>query len=192
MKPFTTQLDASTGVLEGAENHLQRTLSSMKGQYLDQDAYQRMLQIEDTLLYEVYEVKLTEAPGELWHGTSIVHPGKVGDEYFMTKGHFHMVLDTAEVYYCLYGYGYMMMETPHSEWAAEELSPGVILYVPPYWAHRSINVGEDDLITYFVYPGNAGHDYRSIDKRGFRKLIVENSGKPEIVDNPRWLPPDER
>jgi glucose-6-phosphate isomerase len=186
MKPFSTKLDARSGVLKGAHNHLKRTLTSMKGQYLDQDAYQRMLAREDTLLYEVYEVKVAEAPGELWHGTSIVHAGRVGDEYFMTKGHFHTVLDTAEVYYCLRGEGMMMMETPQGEWAAEELRPGVVLYVPPYWAHRSINVGKHDLVTYFVYPGNAGHDYGTIETRGFRKLVVARGGKPAILDNPRW------
>ncbi len=30
----------------------------------------------------------------------------------MTKGHFHTVLETAEIYYTLQGRGYMVMETP--------------------------------------------------------------------------------
>jgi len=53
--------------------------------------------------------------GELLHGTSIVHPGKVGNEYFMTKGHFHSVLDTAEVYYVLQGRG-MMVTANQPSW----------------------------------------------------------------------------
>ena len=40
------------------------------------------------------------------------YPGKVGDEYFMTKGHFHTILETCEVYYTLSGQGAMLMETP--------------------------------------------------------------------------------
>ncbi len=186
MKPFVTKLDATTGVLEGAHNHLTRTLTSMRGQYLDEAAYQAMLAKADSLLYEVYEVKLEPLAGELWHGTSIVHPGKVGTEYFMTKGHFHTVLDTAETYYCLHGRGYMMCETPEGECEAMPLEPGAVLYVPPRWAHRSINTGTDDLITYFVYPGDAGHNYGTIETQGFRKLVVEQGGKPVIIDNPRW------
>jgi glucose-6-phosphate isomerase len=65
--------------------------------------------------------------------------------------------------------------------------------VPPGWAHRSVNSGAAaDLVTFFVYPGHAGHDYGSIEKQGFRKLIVDRNGKPEFVDNPRWMPPQER
>jgi glucose-6-phosphate isomerase len=187
MKPFTTIFNTDTGFMQKAQNHLERKLSSMKGQYLNAEVYAEMLKKEDILLYEVFEnVDLPKLPGELYHGSSIVHPGKVGDEYFMTKGHFHQVLETAEVYYCVHGHGFMMMETPEGEWAAEELKPGVILYVPPRWAHRSINVGKDDLITFFVYPGDAGHDYGTIEVKGFRKLLVEQNGKPVVIDNPRW------
>ena len=125
--------------------------------------------------------------GELMSGMSIVHPGKVGKEYFMTKGHFHSVLDTAEIYICIKGHGYMMMEDPEGRWAAEELTPDTVLYIPGRWAHRSINTGEgEDLVTIFTYPVNAGHDYATIEAKGFRKLLVDDNGKPVIVDNPRW------
>ncbi|MCX6347731.1 MAG: glucose-6-phosphate isomerase, partial [Actinobacteria bacterium] len=125
--------------------------------------------------------------GELLQGMSIVHPGKVGNEYFMTKGHFHSILNTAEFYYCVKGNGYMMMENPEGGWAAEELLPNTVLYVPGRWAHRSINVKSDeDLITIFAYPATAGHDYATIETKGFRKLVIEKDGKPAIVDNPKW------
>jgi glucose-6-phosphate isomerase len=51
---------------------------------------------------------------------------------------------------------------------------------------------DEDLVTFFVYPGNAGHDYGSIEKQGFRKLVVERDGQAEVIDNPRWLPPEDR
>ncbi|MCB8984158.1 MAG: glucose-6-phosphate isomerase [Ardenticatenaceae bacterium] len=159
----------------------------MKGQFLDEAAYEALLNAANPLLYEVYELQRPVQPGELQHGISIVHPGKVGSEYHMTKGHFHEVLETGEVYYCLKGQGYMVMETPEGEWAVEALSPGRVLYVLPRWAHRSVNVSPDeDLITFFIYPGNAGHDYGTIEQQGFRKLIVEQEGQPAVVDNPRW------
>jgi glucose-6-phosphate isomerase len=116
-----------------------------------------------------------------------VHPGKVGDEYFMTKGHFHAVLDTAEIYYCLQGEGMMVMEMPEGDWAVEELRPGKVLYVPPRWAHRSVNTSDkEELVTFFIYPAHAGHDYGTIESQGFRKLVVERDNQPCIVDNPRW------
>lgn len=159
----------------------------MRGQYCDETAYDRLLATSDLVLYEVYGIHRPEQAGELLCGVSIVHPGKVGDEYFMTKGHFHHVADTAEVYYCRQGAGYMVMETLEGECAVEELTPGRVLYVPPYWAHRSVNTSQDeDLITFYVCPANSGHDYGTIERHGFRKLVVERDGQPTIVDNPRW------
>jgi len=87
----------------------------------------------------------------------------------------------------------MVMETPEGECSIAELRPGKVLYVPPCWAHRSVNTGAvADLVTFFVYPGHAGHDYGSIEKQGFRKLVVARDGRPVIVDNPRWTPPAQR
>jgi glucose-6-phosphate isomerase len=90
-----------------------------------------MLAEEDRLIYEVYEVRRPEVEGEMLMGISIVHPGKVGDEFYMTKGHFHSVLATAEVYYCIRGEGYMVMETPEGDTSVESLTPGKMLYVAP-------------------------------------------------------------
>jgi glucose-6-phosphate isomerase, archaeal len=186
MKPFTSDLHVPRGLLTPHQNHLIRRLSSLKGQFSDQTEFYKRLAVEDTIIYEVYENKVPETPGELQHGTSIVHTGKIGSEFYMTKGHFHQVIATAEVYYCLQGHGYMMMETPEGDWAAEELVPGRVLYVPCRWAHRSINVGPEDLITFFVYPGDAGHDYGTIETKGFRKLMIEKDSKVKIIDNPQW------
>jgi glucose-6-phosphate isomerase len=192
--PYTFKILHSEEIVPSHyDNHINRNLSTMRGQFLDQDAYDAMLAKEDQLLYEVYELERPEIAGELLQGISIVHPGKVGHEYNMTKGHYHVVLHTAEVYYCLKGVGYMVMETPDGEWAVEPLQPNTVLYVPPGWAHRSVNTSSnEDLVTFFVYPGNSGHDYGSIEKQGFRKLVLERDGVPEIVDNPRWLPPEAR
>jgi len=97
------------------------------------------------------------------------------------------VLDTTEVYFCLRGHGYLMMENPEGDVEARELKPGLALYVPKRYAHRSINVSATEpLITFFAFPGHAGHDYGTIETKGFRKVIVEKHGVAEIVDNPRW------
>ncbi len=191
--PFTFELNKPDFIPTEYDNHIKRSLSAMKGQYWDREAYNRLLATEDIVLYEVFEIKRPETAGELLHGISIVHPGKVGDEYFMTKGHFHTVLETAEVYYCQKGQGVMVMETPEGDWAVEPLNPGRVLYVLPRWAHRSVNTSpEEDLVTFFVYPGNAGHDYGTIEEQGFRKMVIDRNGRPSITDNPRWSAPEGR
>ena len=191
--PFSFSIDLPSGKPTYYEDHLERRLSAMEGQFNDVDAYNVTLESDNPILYEVYEISRPEVAGELIHGISILHPGKIGDEYNMTKGHFHTVIDTAEIYFCLQGKGVMVMETPEGEWAVEELTPGKVLYVSPRWAHRSVNIGsEEALITFFAYPGNAGHDYGTIETQGYRKLIVEEDGEMSIVDNPRWKSPEER
>lgn len=185
-RPFTFSISVPDESLSEYDNHIVRRLSAMEGQYLDAQAFQAMLS-DDPVLYEVYEIRRPELAGELMNGITIVHPGKVGEEYFMTKGHFHTVLDTAEVYYCLKGDGAMVMETPEGEWSVEELNPGRVLYVPPRWAHRSVNMDpREDLVMFFIYPANAGHDYGTIEQQGFRKLVLERDSRVQIIDNPRW------
>jgi glucose-6-phosphate isomerase len=191
--PFTSGVDLSKATLDHYDNHIVRRLSDMKAQYADQAACETMLEKEDIVLYEVYAIDRPATPGELSHGLSVVHPGTVGDEFFMTKGHYHAVLETAEVYYCLKGQGVMVMETPEGDCVIEELRPGKALYVPPRWAHRSVNTGHDeDLVTFYVYPGDAGHDYGTIETQGFRKLVMHRDGAVVYEDNPRWLPPEAR
>ena len=190
--PFSFDLEAPNHIPSEYDNHIKRYLSNMAGQYQDEEAHGRMLKEEDTLLYEVYEIKRPEVAGEILHGISIIHPGMVGNEYFMTKGHFHTVLETAEIYYTLKGHGYMVMETPEGDWAVEKLDPGRVLYVPPRWAHRSVNTDPaEDLVMFFAYPGNAGHNYAAIETQGFRKIIVKVDEVEEIADNPRWVPTQE-
>jgi glucose-6-phosphate isomerase len=191
-KPSIFEIDLAAETMLPYDHHIERRLSSMQNQFNDVQTYQRMLAVEDVLLYEVYDSQRPEVVGELLHGISIVHPGRVGDEYYMTKGHFHSVLETGEAYYCLKGRGFMVMENPEGEWSVEALAPGRVLYVPPRWAHRSVNTGTEDLVTFFVYPGQAGHDYGTIEKQGFRKLVIARDGQATIIDNPRWQSPEMR
>ena len=186
IKPFTFKIDLINKIISNPDSHIVRKLSSMRNQYLDENSYNEMIKKDNALLYEVYEKSVSEKEGELIQGLTIIHPGKVGKEYFMTKGHFHSILETAELYYCFNGCGYMMMETPEGDHSAKELSPCTALYVPGGWAHRSINAGSEDLVMLFVYPAHAGHDYATIETKGFRKLIIEDNDGPKIIDNPRW------
>lgn len=173
--------------LSQSRKPLQRHLSKMKGMFANEAAYKDQLQKEDVLVYEFFDMGVPNSEKEVAYGTSITYPGKIGDEYFMTKGHFHTVLDTAEVYYCLRGHGYMLMENPEGDWEAQELTPGKALYVPGRYAHRSINISATEpLITFFAFPGHAGHNYGAIETQGFRKLVIEQDGKPAFIDNPKW------
>ncbi len=193
-RPYTFTIDLPAGRPSNFHLHTKRYLRDMSGQFWDETAFQTLFaELGNIPLYEVYELTRPAVPGELIHGISILHSGIVGNEYFMTKGHYHVVLETSELYHCLSGQGVMVMENLDGEWEILELRPGVSLYVLPGWAHRSVNTSPtEDLISLFAYPGNAGHDYGTIETQGFRKLVINRSGSPAVINNPRWLAPTER
>ena len=183
---FVIDFDLITGMSKSGAATSMRRVSNMRGMFADEEATEELIRSGDPLVYEFYEMGAPEKDSDLAFGSSITYPGKAGNEYFMTKGHFHTILATAEVYYCLSGEGFILLESPEGDWNAQPLKPGVMVYVPPRYAHRSINTGSVPMVTFFCFRGDAGHDYGTIETKGYRKLIVEQNGKPVVVDNPKW------
>jgi glucose-6-phosphate isomerase len=187
MLPFAITLDFKSGILKPCNNYIARRLSDMRGFYLDEGATEEIIQQEDPVLYEVYQYDVPFENGQLLVVTSIIHPGKVGDEYYMTKGHFHEKDDTAEVYVGLQGQGYLLLEADEGQFKALPMQPGTVTYIPPYWAHRTVNVGDEDFIFFGVYPADAGHNYGAIAERGFSQLLVDRDGQPTFIPNPKFV-----
>ena len=182
IEPKEIKIDPKSGALKPCDNHIIRRLSNVQGVFYDQDAAEKMLAEGDRIIYEVCESHYPEEPGHLKFSTTILYPGKVGDEYFITKGHYHEVRNTAEFYYGLSGKGMMLMENERGDFKAMEISEGIVVYVPPLYAHRAANTGDKNLIILCVYPADAGHDYDTIEKAGFKKRAVERNGKVELVE----------
>ena len=137
---FSVDFNLDNGFSRQAET-TKRYLSQMKDMYYNTDAAKKILETEDPLIYEFYELGCPERRGDLAFGTTILYPGQIDGEYFMTKGHFHTILDTSEVYYTLSGEG---------------------------------------------YDADAGHDYGTIETKGFHRMVVERDGKPVVIENPKW------
>jgi glucose-6-phosphate isomerase, archaeal len=177
--PFRATVDAA-GRLAPATSTIARRLSDMRGFYADPDA-EAALAAEDPLVYEVFQYDVPETAGELFTCTTVLHPGRVGDEYFMTKGHYHQVRDRAEVYFGLAGRGRLLLQTESGDFESTEMEPGTVAYVPPRWGHRTVNTGDEDFVFLAVYPGDAGHDYGSIEITGFARRLVDRDGTPTLV-----------
>jgi glucose-6-phosphate isomerase len=186
MKSFPMNLNFKTGELTPNDRTNIRKLSDMKGMFLDSEAERRILEKEDPLIYSFSEKILPEENGHLQLATTTIHPGKVGDEYHMTKGHYHRRPDTSEMYLGLEGEGCLLMQTVEGDSESIAIRPGTVAYIPPYWGHRMVNVGMKPFIFFAVYPGDAGHNYGDIERTGFVKTLVERDGKPFLIDNPRW------
>jgi len=187
MEPFKTELDLQTGVLEPVGHTSQRHLSDMRHMYADMDAVDEILAQEgDRLIYEVRAVDLPEEEGQVLHSTTIIYPGRVGEEFHMTKGHFHEKRHCAEVYLGLAGQGYLLLQAEDGRVRSVPMRSGTMAYVPPMWAHRTVNIGDGPFIFLAVWPGDAGHDYGTIEQTGFAELVVDREGHVTCVDNPKF------
>lgn len=175
--PFAVDFDLVEGVMKNPTSHLSRNASDMKGHYADEAALNALIDGGDPLHYEVFEVPVPNEYGHLMYCISKLQPGKVGDEFFMTKGHYHTAINTGEIYLALRGEGLMLMKTPDGKCHYETFAPGRMVYVPPYWGHRSINTGDEPLISFCVYPGDAGHNYGDIEQEGFPKRAFSRDGR---------------
>jgi glucose-6-phosphate isomerase len=184
MEPFKTVLNMDTGALQPVGNILQRRLSDMHSMFADAEALAKILAREgDRLIYEVYAVDLPETEGLLLYSTTIIYPGRIGAEFHMTKGHFHEHRDRAELYLGLTGEGYLLLQTEDGTTRCVPMGRGTVAYVPPYWAHRTVNTGDAPFSFLAVWPGDAGHDYGTIEQTGFAKLLVARDSVPTLVDN---------
>lgn len=181
LAPFGVDFDLVHGIMKDPQVHTVRLASSMRGHYKDAAALEAIVKAGDPVHYEVFEMKIPQEVGQLQFCLSKTWPGTVGGECFMTKGHYHAVPGTAEVYLCVRGEGYMLMKLADGTPAVERFFPGRMVYVPPFWAHRTVNTGEEPLISFCAYPGDAGHNYGDIEKEGFPLRVFKKAGVVQIV-----------
>ncbi|MEI6071962.1 MAG: glucose-6-phosphate isomerase family protein [Verrucomicrobiae bacterium] len=176
INPFTVHIDFAELVMSDPDAHNKRPASVMRGYYRDANALERLIaENNDPLHYETYEKHVPEEYGHLLFCISKIQPGVVGEEFFMTKGHYHTRIETGEVYFCLQGQGYMVMKTKEGLFDAQRMERGSLVYVPPYWAHRSVNTGGEPLTMLAVWPADAGHNYGDIESEGFPKRVFQRA-----------------
>lgn len=184
--PISVQFDFATGAFDPVQIRDDRRLSDLEMMFHDKAAMQSLLQRGDPLIYEIWYHAFETSRSDMALGVTRLLPGKIGDEYHMTKGHIHERDDQPEIYFCTQGQGYLLLQTSAGEFRAEPWQAGTISHIPPMWAHRVVNTGDQMLVFVASYHLSAGHNYRPIIEKGFRKLVVERAGKPTLLDSPRW------
>ena len=190
MKSQRLVVDAPTGGLDGATSTYEKRLGDLDGLYLDGEAFaERAATDADTVVYRVHDLRPSDRSGDMIVGTSALEPGKIGDEYYMTRGHLHAISDRPEVYHCVHGHGVMLMEDSEGNADAIDMTPGVVAYVAPGWIHRSVNVGDDLFVTVFSYPADSGQDYDVIERAGGMSALVvdDGAGGWKLIDNERYV-----
>lgn len=190
-EPVASVIEVSTGAMSGKTGRYEKRLSDLDGLYEDANAFRALAgKIGDAVVYAVEDFKPNDNAGDLIYGVTRMSPGRVGREYFLTRGHIHARANRPEIYYGQQGRGLMQLESPEGETRIVEIGPQTICYVPPYWIHRSVNVGEEDLVMVFAYPSDSGQDYGIIEtSNGLRHRVMATAdGRWELVENASYCP----
>lgn len=189
--PVSSVVDPTRGGMSGNTGRYEKRLSDLSGLYADESAFQTLLKERgDSVVYDVEDFRPGTHSGDLIYGVTRMSPGRIGGEFFLTRGHIHEKADRPEIYYGQKGLGLMQLELPAGETRIVEMGPQTICYVPPFWIHRSINIGTEDLVMVFAYPSDSGQDYGIIEaSNGMRHRVMaggENGWR--LVDNPTYRP----
>jgi glucose-6-phosphate isomerase len=185
MFPEGVAIDTVSGVITPHTGEYTKRLSEFRGIYRDTNALDELLAKRgDIATYKVVEYRQSGA--DLFFGTTTMYPGRVGEEYFMTRGHFHARRDRGEIYYTQTGEGILLLQARSGETRSVAMKPGVCAFIPPDWAHRSINTGDTPLVFVRCLAQDAGNDYGEIASHGMGQLVVNRNGSVKIVANARF------
>ena len=110
--PINTDLRTGSLLKDLRIDRTNKKIGQMQSIFLDEAARGSM--DPDTMVYSVESWRPVEegTEGGLFWGNSTVFPGMVGDEYFMTRGHFHSLRNRAEFYITVSGTGMLVLYAP--------------------------------------------------------------------------------
>ena len=115
------------------------------------------------LIYMVYIMDF----GCFESGLTVIEPGKVNGEFYMTKGHRHKK-PTKEIYILLGGRGKLLIQSKSAK--VFDMKKDKIYILPKRAGHRLINTGKKQMEVLTIYSKDAGHDYNfKFTKRFFGK-----------------------
>lgn len=168
--------------LKGAPIRTKSTrLADLKGVFSNEATRQQLPGERVVYEVEVYLPVPDGSEGELFFGITKIQPGHVGEEYHITRGHFHAISNRGEFYWCIKGEGMLiLMDRDRNVWA-ERMYEGSLHYIPGHTAHRVANVGEDILSFGACWPSDAGHDYKEIADNGFAARLMNVNGVPQLL-----------
>lgn len=130
--------------------------------------------------------------GEGEQSITILTPGKNGEEFNKTYGHFHK-FQGVEIYHVVYGQGVVILQRNDEVGEAKEFKvvgvrSGSVVEIPVGFGHCLVNVGRTYLVTIDNSPqGTRVHDFEYVkQKRGFAYYVVDKKGEIGFEANPNY------
>lgn len=187
MQPFLLSLTPESFQTHPGVRRLSRRLADLADIFADAAEVQRRAD-ENPLIYEFLDLRQSLQGSMLSFGLTILQPGTIGDEFYMTRGHFHAPQqDGDEVYIGVSGSGMLLLQPRVGESRALPLQPGAMLYTPLAWAHRTVNVGTGPLVFFSIWPSTTAYDYEEITRRGgFAQRVIRQNDAVTLCANPSF------
>lgn len=126
------------------------------------DSYKEKLSSGNPIIYKVY----IKDYGDFEEGLTVINPGTIGKEYYMTKGHKH-IKQAPEIYILVSGKGKLLIQGKISK--DIDMKKNVFYHIPEGSGHRLVNTGNKPLEVLTIYGKNAGHDYNFKFKKSILK-----------------------
>jgi len=134
------------------------------------------------VVYEIYGSPAeVEGVAALLRATTVLHPGQVDGEFFMTRGHFHTNPERGEFMVTLSGEGLLVLMNRSRECRTEPMRCGSIHDIDGRDAHRVVNTGDVPLVFLVVWMSDCGHDYEAIRERGFGVRVYAGADAPVVT-----------
>lgn len=154
-----------------------------------------------------------EVTEDRWENVTVIAPGRLGQEYPKTFGHYHPADAPDETYHLIEGAGVLQLQKKHldkqggldltqvDEVVFIKAEPGMEIVIPQEWGHSWSNVGEGPLISFDDWrSGHTPADYEPIEhQQGLAYYLVEEDSQVRTIPNPKyqnlpepqWLTPEE-
>jgi glucose-6-phosphate isomerase, archaeal len=174
-----THTDLRTGLLSGqAINEAVKTVGDLEAYWLAPN----QIRDPEEVLYRTQTFSCAPDSTEgvvLWGNTTLM-PGKVGDEFFMTRGHRHVKMTHGELCITVSGRGALLLMDADRNTRHEEMTPGSTHWIDGNLAHRTVNTGDEPLVFLCAWPADCGHDYDEIEGLGFSARMTCADGKATL------------
>ncbi|MEQ1932614.1 MAG: glucose-6-phosphate isomerase family protein, partial [Fimbriimonadaceae bacterium] len=123
---------------------------------------------DDRVVYRTYGLPgADQDQPDLLYASTVIEPGDVHGEYFMTRGHFHVKSERGEWMLTLRGCGALVLRDRAGKSWSEPLSLGSVNLIDGRFAHRVVNTGIEPLVFVVTWLADCGHDYETIHREGF-------------------------
>lgn len=162
-------MNFETGEIDPSVHSAVRTYKELQDLFLEEDGSIA----PGTVIYRTYGCPGDGLGQDLLYGTTVLMPGSVAGEFFMTRGHFHTKPERGETCLTLRGSGKLLLVSREGKSTQEAMEAGSFHLIDGRLAHRVVNTGEEPLVFFVTWIADCGHEYGDIS---FPRVVRTGDG----------------